>query len=527
MSDLTSKNLRYTFSNRGSGRPYSRGCSTDMLGFRTADNTCAIMDGTRVVFASEAERFTKVKHDFRSPILNLEAFKLHPTVKGFETLEEIEQHNADFNHHENHIYECFYQSGFKDAAVIVIDGMGNLDDCVTLAHVKEGERPSIFKKFKEATSPCCAYGSAAFWIFGQEHAEGKLMGLAAYGSNNGHRYVWYEEETDAIKSDVDLLHKDITSARVQSEGKEFDVMQAKDIAFTIQSNFVDVVKHLASRLRDYLDDGGIGTENLCLSGGGILNCPANSAIVDLGFFKKYYASPQPCDGNAESVGWAFRNMFENGENLVSTRLKSAYLGVNWSSKDVPYAINKLTHPIPHILEQLKLGGVISWYQDGAEWGPRALGHRSFLADPSNKNMLDALNRIKGRESWRPLAPIVPDRLFPLIFDTVNTDMCEFMLRTLTIKPEWQKKLAAICHVDGTTRPQLLKKEVNPQLYELSLKWFEETGIPCLINTSLNINGFPIVETPRDLCELKEEIFYIENVPDVMTIFVEAKNYYAI
>lgn len=521
------KKLRYTFSNRGTGRPYSRADYEELLKFRTKDNACVVFDGCHVIFASESERFTGIRHDHTSPFFNLEAFKAHSGMCGIENLQEIEESNISPNHHENHIYECFYQSGFKDAAIIVNDGMGNLDDCVTLAYVREGEKPIVFKKYAKDNSPCRVYGRASKEIFGNEFSEGKLMGLAAYGEDNGHRYVWYDDEKDEIEADFGILLDDIDAVRSEFTSKSGGVMCAKDIAFVVQKDFVLVVKELAKRLKALLDDCGIKTENLCLSGGGVLNCPANSAIVDLNLFKNYYASPQPSDGCAESVGWSLRNMFENGEKIESVRLKTPYLGVKWPSENLIYEKHKLKDPINHIVRHLKKGGVVAWYQDEAEFGPRALGHRSFLADPSRKDMLDSLNKIKGRENWRPLAPVVPDRLFPLIFVESNYDMCEFMLRTLDISPKWQNKLMAVCHTDGTTRPQLLKRGLNPQLYDLLMSWFEETGTPCLVNTSLNINGYPMVETPRNLCELKEEVSDIEDVPDVMAIFIDEGKFFEI
>ena len=142
-------------------------------------------------------------------------------------------------------------------------------------------------------------------------------------------------------------------------------------------------------------------------------------------------------------------------------------------------------------------------------------------------MLDEINRIKGREWWRPLAPVVPEELFGRLFDVNNVDMCEFMLRTLHIKEKWKNKLNAVWHVDGTTRPQLLKREVNPELYDLLMYYYRQTGIPCLINTSLNINGFPIVETPADFCDLIEEVGYVENVPTVKPVFVDRGSFYEV
>ena len=499
-----------------------------------------MLDGTKVVYASETERFSKKKHDWACGFMPLLAFKTYFCYsEPFQLIPN--EATSSGPHHEHHIYEAFYQSGFKDAAVLVNDGIGSEDDCITLGFMQEGSTPQILGKFsvgkagcaakKCLVSPCGLYAFAAYSIFGSENAEGKLMGLAAYGKNNRHTYCCWNSANKCIDYKIDALIGDIeqcfdSSIRACQKNHHKDVMAARDIAATIQQNFEDTMVGVVHHFKQLLDAAGIQTRNLCLSGGGILNCPTNSKIVELGFFDNYYASPQPSDGCAESIGRAFYAMQESGEQLKSQRLQSAYLGAKYPINEFTQNFKQLKNPIAHITAHLKAGGVVAWYQDGAEYGPRALGHRSFLADPSAPGMLDALNTIKGREAWRPLAPVVPEQLFNRLFDAQNTNMCEFMLRTLPIKQKWQRRLQAVCHKDGSTRPQLLKRSTNPQLYNLLMAYFRETTVPCLVNTSLNINGFPIVETPRDLVDLAKEIALIEKpIPKVMTVLIENGNFY--
>ena len=506
------RHLSYIFSNAGSGRPYCRDAS--LRACRTKDNACVIIDGTQVVFASETERFTHVKHDFRVPILAYDAFVNYSSVSCELTDLGVSTPRQQHSHHLNHIFETFYQSGFHDAAVLVNDGWGDCDECITFAYMEEGCDPVILKKFSKANSPCHVYSEASVRIFGAEQSEGKLMGLAAYGTPDGNAYIQWDSGAEQIYTNRRLAHKN--SKRLA----ETDAFNQKNIAHTIQQNFEETLVSVVKNFKDVLDENKITTENLCMSGGGILNCPTNSRIVDLGLFKHYYASPQPGDGCAESVGRAFRGKHLKGERLSSKRLANAYLGVTYPASELIFHKENLKQPLHELVSHLQSGGIIAWFQSGAEYGPRALGHRSFLADPTSKEMLDALNKIKGREWWRPLAPVVPEELFARVFDVENTDMCEFMLRTLKIKERWQPRLRAVSHIDGTTRPQLLRREVNPQLYDLLMAFFQETHIPCLVNTSLNINGFPIVETPREFCDLSEEISFMENIPNVMSAFVE-------
>ena len=517
-----SERLRYIFSNATSGRPF---CRRNIPEWRTKDNTCAVFSGTQVVFASETERFSGIKHDFRLPLQPLDAFCKHNAGVALEDFNSV---RVELNHHLNHVYEAFCQSGFDDAAVIVNDGRGTQEDCVTIAYMKKGEAPRVFKKFSMKHSPCNVYNVAANRTFAVDNTEGKLMGLAAYGTNNGKTYIRFNEEEELIETYEDELEADLQFHHQQTAKKlPVNVMDVADVAFTVQQNFEDTLVKIVKHFHSVLVQHGITTENLCFSGGGVLNCPTNSRIVDLRLFKHYYASPQPNDGCAESIGKAYRTMELLGEKLEPQRLQSAYLGVAYSADDLTSPKRHMKHALPEICEHLKSGGIVAWCQDEAEYGPRALGHRSFLADPTSKDMLDALNKIKGREWWRPLAPIVPEELFSCIFDVENTDMCEFMLRTLKIKERWQPRLQAVCHVDGTTRPQLLKREVNPQLHDLLMAHFEQTHVPCLVNTSLNINGFPIVETPRDFCNLQEEITFIDNIPTLKFVFVDKVNFYEV
>ena len=513
--------LRYVFAGSGSGRPY---CREKVAQCRSKDNVCVVMDGCEIVFASETERLTKKKHDFAIPLDNLRIFKAFSPLAQDAELSQINIDDAPNNHHENHIYEVFYQSGFKESAVLVIDGEGNLDDCITLAYMKEGEEPLILKKFSKKDSACHVYGHTSRCVFKRDMTQGKLMGLAAYGKYAGKDYIWWDEssKTVQIASDDEILD-DVNACLSETE----DVMLARDIAFTVQKNFEETILSVMRHFKSLLEEKGIATDNLCLSGGGILNCPTNSKVINLGYFRHYYGSPQPSDGCANSAGAAFRNMQYRGEKMKSSRLKTPYLGVTYPKSELFNSSQRIKKPTETIVDKLWKGEVLAWYQGGAEWGPRALGHRSFLADPTKPGMWEALNKIKGRESWRPFAPIVPDRLFRLIFDEENTDMCEYMLRTLPIRDEWKERLKAVCHVDGTTRPQILEKDQNPQLHELLMTYFHKTGVPCLVNTSLNINGFPIVESPVDFCFLYDEIEAMKDIPPVNAIFVEDKAYYEV
>lgn len=496
---MSDQYLRYTYGN--TANLYKK---RNYIYDTQKDNTCVIFKGNQLIYASEVERYTKEKYDgrhFKYPLLAFQ--KKHPLEDiQFEWVENVHQ-----THHTNHIYEVFYQSGFKEAAVYVNDGCGTEHDCITLAYMKENEKPIILRKFSSGNSISGEYNEAAKAIFNQDHSEGKMMGLASYGKPFHHNYFYWNNETKNIDHTQFYVAQDI------KEYKSDNLLTIQNIAYTYQKDFENISIEIIKYFKELLLENGIETDNLCLSGGGIYNCPTNSKIIDLGLFKHYYASSNPGDGGAESIGAMYRIIESKGLPLESVRRESPYLGVDYIEDE-----RELHHCMDHmrlvllknldfswLCHAMRYGNIIAWYQGGAEFGPRALGHRSFLADPCYIDTLYELNKIKNRESWRPLAPIVPEELFHIIFDVENTDLCEFMLRTLTIKEEWKPKLKAICHVDGTTRPQLLKKEVNPQLYDLIMTYYRLYKIPCLVNTSLNINGYPIVETPDDFIDLKVQL----------------------
>ena len=210
-----------------------------------------------------------------------------------------------------------------------------------------------------------------------------------------------------------------------------------------------------------------------------------------------------------------------GETIINKRLTNSYFGRTYTDEEILKEVDDNVilelYDENTLIEKLKKNKIVAWFQGGSEIGPRALGHRSILANPSYRYNLDTINnKIKHRENWRPLAPIVPSELFDLIFDVQSYDLTEFMLRTLTIKPEWQKKLCATCHIDNTTRPQRLVYDENPELYNLLMKYYNKMDIPCLINTSFNGKGEPIIETPTQAIE------FMERTPNLKFIVFNAK-----
>lgn len=262
-----------------------------------------------------------------------------------------------------------------------------------------------------------------------------------------------------------------------------------------------------------------GARNLCMAGGVALNCLANGRIAREAGFDNIWIQPAAGDdGNA--IGCAYYGHLAIQKNQRSFVINHANLGVEYKHEDVHAAANKklvrlqaINRPSNNICgETAKLlseGRVFGWFQGGSEFGPHALGNRSILADPRKAEMKDILNkRVKHRQAFRPFAPIVLAERANEIFE--GDEESPFMLLAKRVRPEWRDKIPAVVHVDGTARVQTVREEHNERLYRLLKEFASITGVPVLLNTSFNVKGEPIVETPDDAikCFLTTGIDYL-------------------
>ncbi len=438
-------------------------------------------------------------------------------------------------HHHGHICDVFFQSGFESSAVVIVDGFGDNKEAITIAHVKDNEI-KILEQYDYRKSLGIMYSSASGYCGLGDFGEGKLMGLSSYGNDLKTRVLKFNQKTKDIDILYDTFHieelknypdDDIVLSKSltkfydsnyfpYNEKKEnMSLLYYINFAKTIQENynevFLDIIKYAKELTKE---------DNLCITGGCIQNCIGNNHIIEQGIFKNVFASPAPHDAGCAS-GYAYMTAHYLGETIINKRLTNSYFGRTYTDEEILKEVDDNVivelYDENTLIEKLKKNKIVAWFQGGSEIGPRALGHRSILANPSYRYNLDTINnKIKHRENWRPLAPIVPSELFDLIFDVQSYDLTEFMLRTLTIKPEWQKKLCATCHIDNTTRPQRLVYDENPELYNLLMKYYNKMDIPCLINTSFNGKGEPIIETP------KQAIEFLKTHRDLDSIIFNAK-----
>jgi carbamoyltransferase len=275
----------------------------------------------------------------------------------------------------------------------------------------------------------------------------------------------------------------------------------EDLAWRVQDDTEKVLLARAAWLHETT-----GAKNLCIAGGVALNCVANGRVARRSEFDDVWIQPAAGDDGI-AIGCAYYGWLEILKQPRSFVMDHSYVGKRYTDQEVANAISKplvrvqttqtqsdnIARDTAKLLADQK---VIGWFQDRSEFGPRALGNRSLIADPRKPEMKDILNsRVKHRQPFRPFAPIVLYERAKEIFE--GEEDSPFMLIAKNVRPEWRDKIPAIVHVDGTARVQTVREATNPTLYRLLKEFDALTGVPVLINTSFNVKGEPIIETPRD------------------------------
>lgn len=412
------------------------------------------------------------------------------------------------NHFLCHNACAYYFSPFQSAVCLGYDPMGSGVHFGSLNSLHEIPFPStqVGNVYNTVSSKYLRLGG----VFGA----GKTMGLAPYGSkadDDGHlqlRLLAERRCSPDSMSDVLSLISELSERDpviIEDGGHQWNAA----LAFYVQDFLEKHLVHYLNKLYDFLwtkyqansDD---FSTNLCLSGGTALNSVANQIGFLRSPFKELYLHPA-CGDDGTAIGAAlyFWHHVLNKPKIPRTNREAMY-SVRTYDHDIAAALEKYRahirtkHHVDYIARTAKLlagGKIIGWYQGASEIGPRALGNRSILCDPRNQNMKYILNsKIKFRESFRPFAPTVLDSHSE---DWFGLKSSPFMLRVARVK---KSEARAIIHVDNTARPQVLEKKDNVKYYELIEMFYHLTGIPLLLNTSFNIRGEPIVETPTDALE---------------------------
>ena len=488
-----------------------------------------------------------VRNCYIMPVDEMDRRLANYDMPGYLSEEEREQAASDplflsnsnkivtISHHLAHAYSAFAASPFQEGAVMVVDGVGSYCADVTedypaadktspLARESEsyykfaGSKLEALKKvwleptrgflsdeFYSMAGLGALYSRASSYIFGDWNKCGELMGLAPYGRPNQVKPLL---DINNGKLDVPDWHEEFNQPYLADSGADWEQSPAmqhwKDLAWRIQDDTERVLLHRARWLRETT-----GAKNLCIAGGVALNCVANGRIVREAGFENVWIQPAAGDDGI-AIGCAYYGHLALQNKPRSHVLTHAYFGRPYKDEEIHDAIDrrlirmvsKSTRSADICVDTAKLladGKVIGWFQGGSEYGPRALGNRSIIADPRTAEMKDILNkRVKHRQAFRPFAPIVLAERLNDVFE--GTQDSPFMLVAMQVRPEWRDKIPAIVHVDGTARIQTVREQDNPILYRLLKEFDALTGVPVLLNTSFNVKGEPIVERPQEAVE---------------------------
>jgi carbamoyltransferase len=398
-------------------------------------------------------------------------------------------------HHVAHAASAYLASPWRDCSVMVLDGRGERTSFLagqvrggTLEVLRTQELPhSLGLMYEEVTEHLG---------FRRSSDEYKVMALASYGEP-----AFMDELRTSVRatSDGGFATEPIdwsTLAKARAADGPLE-KEHKDLAASVQVRLEEVLLELAAWLHEQTGD-----KALALAGGVALNCVANSHIFRHGPFDEMWI--QPAAGDAGTALGAALYLSQKAGDPV-TPMSTAALGREWSDDELETWLREahLTYEKPvHIAEAvgevLAADGVVAWFQGRSEYGPRALGHRSLLADPSRAENLERLNAVKGREQFRPVAPMVLAERADEIFEGPLPS--PYMLFTHDVKKEWRDRIPAVVHVDGSARVQTVDRSSEPLVARMLEAFERRTGIPVVVNTSLNTAGRPMVDDPRDALE---------------------------
>lgn len=414
-------------------------------------------------------------------------------------------------HHDAHAGSCFWPSGFEECAILIMDAMG--EDCSTSLAVGGPDGIRVLESHPVGVSLGFFYEAACDYIgLGRDNA-GKLMGLAPYGrptEDVGLEYGpdgirWCPVQESGLRGRA--LIEDRMSQLVDhfehtcfpyTRGCTEDVMAYANFAASVQRAAEEVVLALTRRLRELT-----GHSRLVVAGGVGLNCTINGLLAESGIFDEVWVQPMAHDAGV-ALGAALVVGHRWGQDVGGwTPMTHAYWGQPTDDSDVEAELKRAglraeKLDTPELLRRtaaiIANGGIVAWHQERGEAGPRALGARSLLGDPRSRATLVRLNQMKRREMWRPLAPSVLAERFD---DYFTGTASPFMIVAARVKPEARHLIPAVVHVDGSARPQAVSGTTNPKYAGLIREFERISGIPVLVNTSLNVAEEPLCSSPQD------------------------------
>lgn len=413
-------------------------------------------------------------------------------------------------HHMGHAAYAWYSLGAPDATVLVLDGRGHyIGGGSYLA--QDGKLKLISEITSQDGSVGLFYSAVTDALgFSVGDGEGKTMGLACYGDPTlalaeiepyaptvmGNRTVRSREwnlETDVIRNRLFAHYQESASIRLLIH-KYGDANVAAAAQYILEKRMRELVRNIIATT---------GQRNLVAGGGVFLNVKASKDLLDQHIVDTIFVPPGPGDDGLPA-GYALAASAALDKAHPVQAMQSAYLGPSFSNEQVLTALTgvdnisfrKMENISAEVAQLIADGKVIGWFQGKMEWGPRALGNRSVLADPRDPKMRDRINeRLKKRDWFMPFAPSVLQEYCDEVF--VNYQSCAYMNLAFDVKPAYVEQIPAVIHVDQTARPQEVHRSTNPRYYDLIEAFRKLTGIPLVLNTSFNRHGLPIVCTPKD------------------------------
>lgn len=529
-----------------------------ILGINLSHNSSmCLLKGDEIVVAIQEERLTRKKKDFlkipeplalnycleyagicKNDLDLVVGSSYLSQQKNLQYLKAIFPNISilTINHHLSHAVGAFATSGFNEAAILVVDGAGSPGDEIIAEEpsvVKESILPDNLQKYEKRetvslyqasgtkvigiekhlggwlafgddSSRMPEFGSfgaifdaAAKLIFANSADAGKVMGLAPYGKPEIPRSEFFNLIDNRF-----AFYNHIPKRFLFSEPWPAHQSEYETLAASVQAALEEALQYLVDRLKELCP-----SDNLVFTGGVALNSVANEKILfQRSKFDNIYIMPSAEDsGNA--IGAAYYGLWQFTQKNTKPKLVHDALGKRYKFSEIDAAIQKTpavkiydsVDAIATTANLLTEGSIVGWFQGRSELGPRALGQRSILCDPRRPSGKAYLNsRVKHRESFRPFAPVVlleeANNWFEL--NEVEGDS-PFMLRVCQFRQDKKELVPAVVHIDGTGRVQTVTKERNGKFYDLVRAFFERTGVPILLNTSFNVMGEPIVETPED------------------------------
>jgi len=442
-------------------------------------------------------------------------------------------------HHLSHAASAFYPSTFERAAILTLDGVGEWSTA-SIA-LGEGAQIKLIKQMNFPHSLGLLYSAFTYFLgFRVNSGEYKVMGLAPYGnvgSEQVQRYVaLIKRHLVDIKADGSIwldqsyfnYSTGLRMVRVRKWERllgfpkrkpESEIRQEhKDLALAIQQLTEEIVLRMAATAKKET-----GASRLCLAGGVALNGVANGKLLHSGLFDDVFVQAAAGDaGGALGAALAVNYLYFNevrGPASSDDLMQGAYLGPAFSERDFPKKqmlatavagyYEDFTELVDFIAEQIAKGKIIGWFQGRMEYGPRALGNRSILADPRRKDMQEQLNRkVKRREGFRPFAPAVLEEQASEYF--VLDRSSPYMSFVVPLQEKYRGDFPAITHVDYSARVQTVSDRANPRFSALLKAFAKKTACPMLVNTSFNLRGEPIVASPADAyrCFMETEIDFL-------------------